>query len=192
MINKLSIGVGFLLLCGLGSTAFILQSNILAGFEAVPLPPTTIDESMQGVVVQRFDKEGANIQTITVDKWYQYTKDPVIHMNKPMITLNHKNGSQWFLEAKNGVGYQASGTKGQFEKVTFLEKVTLIQKKDEQTQMTLDTEQLNYTPEFKQAYTDTLVQVNYNKLSMTASGLSADLMNNEITFLGKTKSIYVP
>ena len=191
MMYKLSLSLVFLLIFGLGLTAFILQSNMLAGFELSTPPTSTVSESMQGVTAIRFDENGAKIQTIRVSKWYQYTKDPLIHMEHPVVALNHQDGSQWFLQANSGIGYQSTTTQGQFEKITFLQKVKFVQIKDQLVQLNLDTEQLNYKPDTKRAYTADPVYVHNDNLSMTATGLEANLVNKEITFLGKTRSTYV-
>lgn len=189
MLQKISILLTLILIFALGATTYVLKTHLLANTAYTDMPHALINESMQHVTAHRFNETGHRTQSITMQHWYQHVQDKKIHMEAPSVIVQNTDGSQWLLQSKYGIGEQ-SDTKGQFENITLLEKVALNQSMQGQHQFILETEQLHFDPRSKQAKTDRLVSVKNDNMNLQAQGLRANLLNREITFVGKVTSTY--
>lgn len=189
MLHKISTFFILMLIIALGITAYVLQTNLMVGLNSQTTTQSILSEAMQNVTAYRYDENGIKIQSITMRQWHQNLKDKQIYMENPNVLVENQDGSQWHIASIRGVGQQ-SNIKGQFDNITLLDKVNLIQRKDDDIQFKLNTEELNFKPQTKSALTDKPVQVTNDNMILSATGLKANLINKKITFLGKVRSTY--
>lgn len=189
MLFRVTLSLMLLLAVALGATATVLQIR-LHGYTTPPTAPASmLSESMQGVTLERYDMKGNRIQTLQMKNWHQFNRETLIHMEQPILTVAHEDGSEWLIQSIRAVGQQ-SKTKGQFEQLTLINKVNLVQKKAGKNQLELNTEQLDFDPQHKQASTTKPVTVQNDNMTMLATGLQAGLAEKKITFLGTVHSTY--
>lgn len=190
-MQQLTVGVLFALLLGLGLTAFWLQNQVLIEPLLTESTIPVLNESMHSVTAFRFDASGNKIQTIKMDRWFQYAKDPNIFMEFPIVEVQNPDGTDWYLKANKGLGKETT-VKGQFDVISLIDNVDILQRKDGVIQLELETQQLNYQPKTKEVATHFPVHIKNDNLNMHATGMKANITDKQITFLGRVNSTYVP
>lgn len=190
-MQQLTLSVLFALILSLGITAFWLQYQVLSETSQAESSLSVLNESMHSVTAFRFDTSGNKVQTIKMDSWFQYTKDPNIFMEFPIVEVKNPDGTDWYLTAHKGLGKETK-IKGQFDIISLIDNVDVQQRKDGVLQLTLQTQQLDYQPKTKDVATNLPVQIKNENLNMHATGMKANITDKQITFLGRVNSRYVP
>lgn len=184
-----------LALAGIGIT-IILVISFLKPYPSTlsPLTENTaiLEEAMQGVSAQRYDKNGKLIQLVEMDSWSHDKGQTVTKMISPRLTLNQDNGAQLTVSGKEGEGYQAKmGT--QIDKLKIMEDVSIkqVNPKTDNT-WELKTTSLLFFPKEPNptAQTDDKVTVYAKGLMIEANGMRADLHRETVELLNQVKTFY--
>lgn len=184
-----------LALAGIGIT-IILVISFLKPYPSTlsPLTENTaiLEEAMQGVSAQRYDKNGKLIQLVEMDSWSHDKGQTVTKMISPRLTLNQDNGAQLTVSGKEGEGYQEKmGT--QIDKLKIMEDVSIkqVNPKTDNT-WELKTTSLLFFPKEPNptAQTDDKVTVYAKGLMIEANGMRADLHRETVELLNQVKTFY--
>jgi len=159
---------------------------------AVTVPSTEpfVEESMTGVHVSRFDKEGRLNQVITMGSWQHLKNQTVTTMTTPVLKMYYPNGTLCEISADHGEGFHAN-MKAPLEKLHLIDNVVVQQiGQSPNAWWELKTNNLIYFPASETAMTDDSVTVLGASMSVEAQGLRAYLNQQRVEFINKVTSHY--
>ncbi len=149
-----------------------------------------IDEAMTDVEAFRFSQEGHLVQALRMDGWQRCYGETITTMTKPSLKVYNPD-SVWLIQALNGSGHQQS-LKGPMDKIHLSKQVVIEQLTGPAQQAwALQTEQLDFFPEQKLAFTEAPVMIKSHSMLIQAPGVKGDLNHHKIELLSNVKSHYV-
>lgn len=149
-----------------------------------------VEESMTGVHVTRYDKEGRLSQIISMDSWQHLKDESVTSMIKPALKMHYQNGNVCEISANNGEGFQTN-LKGPLEKLHLMDNVVIHQLGQAPSAWwELKTTSLLYFPGSETALTDESVTVLGPSMLIQAHGMRAYLNDHRVEFINQVNSRY--
>lgn len=149
-----------------------------------------IEESMSGVKVTRFDKNGQLSQIVTMDSWEHLKEQTVTSMKYPALKIYYSNGNVCEISADQGEGFQTN-LKSSLEKLHLMDNVVIHQLgQSPNSWWELKTTNLLYFPSSETALTDDPVTVLGPATLIKSQGMRAYLESHRVEFINQVTSQY--
>ena len=144
------------------------------------------DYFLKGFTATTMDKTGKPVYQIKARHLEHYPDDDSMKPQQPLFSFYENNIKTWTAQANEAVILKNN------EKIHLTGKVVLKQiLSTNKAPMILTAEQLTIEPEQNIAHTKSKIKLTQGKNSIKATGMRADMNENRIEFLSRTRSHYV-
>jgi len=130
--------------------------------------------------------KGEIVYRVWTEKAVQSTSDETITMDGVRMKYDPADGVPWELRANNGKIADAVRV------IQLSGDVVAIGITDEQTVVTIRTQELNMDPATREASADGEVTVDYNGRKLNALGMRANLASNQVKLLADVNGQFIP
>jgi LPS export ABC transporter protein LptC len=115
--------------------------------------------------------------------------DNTTQLQSPLVRLYRSSGVLWNIVASSGRIHAAENGDA-IQRLDLQDGVELFQIDEFGRRMSLTTEFLSVFPDTQSMSTDREVTMNTDSLQQTATGMRADLQQDQLTFLGQVRGRY--
>ncbi len=153
-------------------------------------PKTNADYFLQGVSITRFDKNGEQTNQINAEKIEHFKIKNYSLIDAPNITLSSSSNKIWHLQASSGT------LDHQSDNIELLGKINITQENEPskkninsvQPVTQIKTTDLQINLNSNKIVAENAVEVGFQNLLTKASGMIADIKNDQIKLTGKVST----
>ena len=152
------------------------------------LAPLQYDAYATGVTSVLYNADGQIEYTLDASEQVHYL-DNTTQLQSPLVRLYRSSGVLWNIVASSGRIHAAENGDA-IQRLDLQDGVELFQIDEFGRRMSLTTEFLSVFPDTQSMSTDREVTMNTDSLQQTATGMRADLQQDQLTFLGQVRGRY--
>ena len=156
--------------------------------EQQSLEPLLYDAYATGVTSVLYSSDGQIEYTLDASEQVHYL-DNTTQLQSPFVRLYRTSGVLWNIVASSGRIHAAENGDA-IQRLDLQDGVELFQIDELGRRMSLTTEFLSVFPDTQSMSTDREVTMNTDSLLQTATGMRADLRQDQLTFLGQVRGRY--
>ena len=146
----------------------------------------------EGISTVLYDEDGQIGYTLEADRQVHHTDDSTV-LENPVIHVYAQPDNEWNIRADSGrILGQADAGNIAVGSVQLLGDVLITNVNRSGQRMELSTEYLLVDPETERAETDREVYLDAQAIQQSATGMTANMINDEITFLSNVQGSYDP
>jgi lipopolysaccharide export system protein LptC len=153
---------------------------------AVQADSTRSDYVLRDFELVSLDGQGKEAFTLRAPELARNPKDGTMRLQTPVFLLPDKDGHYWNVRSKTG------WVSADHDELRLRGDVHARTAPESGREMWMNTEQLNVFPETETATSAVPVTITQPGITMTGSGMLADLAGSNIKFDDKVKTRYVP
>ena len=153
-----------------------------------PLAPLQYDAYATGVTSVLYTPSGQIEYTLDAAEQVHYLDNTTL-LQSPFVRLYRTSGVLWNIVASSGRIHAAENGDA-IQRLDLQDGVELFQIDELGRRMSLTTEFLSVFPDTQSMSTDREVTMNTDSLLQTATGMRADLRQDQLTFLGQVRGRY--
>lgn len=185
LLKPQQITFGFLLLISLGFSGWVYIHHEKTTKVLSPTTSNQVDLFAKDIFIQRFDATGKLISLLQTKHLVHLANRDTNHFTQPKILLFQAKQTPWYIEAKRGETNQHN------QQITFFQQVNLRQSPSGQTPAThIMTDKLHYQPDKHSLYTNRLITMEQDNLTLQSNGMQAYLNEGRIELLSHPKGNY--
>jgi len=177
----------------------IVLVAIFGGRRLLEVPPALLpatqtlaalqyDAYATGVTSVLYNATGRIEYTLDAARQVHYL-DNTTELQAPLVRLYQPSGALWNIVASSGRIHAAENTDA-IQRLDLQQSVELFQIDELGRRMSLTTEFLSVFPDTQSMSTDREVTMVTDSLQQTATGMRADLQQDQLTFLGQVRGRY--
>jgi lipopolysaccharide export system protein LptC len=176
-------------------TVVLLLAALVTGWSAwrqraddvvVQADSTRSDYVLRDFELVSLDKQGKEAFTLRAPEMARNPKDETMSLQTPLFLLPDKDGHYWNVRAMTG------WVSARHDELRLRGDVHAKTAPESGREMWINTEQLNVFPETEVATSAVPVTITQPGITMTGTGLRADLASKNVKFNSKVKTRYVP
>jgi lipopolysaccharide export system protein LptC len=152
------------------------------------LAPLQYDAYATGVTSVLYNADGQIEYTLDASEQVHYL-DNTTQLQSPLVRLYRSSGVLWNIVASSGRIHAAENGDA-IQRLDLQDGVELFQIDEFGRRMSLTTEFLSVFLDTQSMSTDREVTMNTDSLQQTATGMRADLQQDQLTFLGQVRGRY--
>ncbi len=156
--------------------------------EPLPLLPLEYDAYATGVTSVLYNAEGRVEYTLEAAEQTHYLDNTTV-LKTPFVKLHQASGALWNIMAGSGRIHAVEGGDA-IERLDLQTGVEVYQIDEMGRRMQLNTEFLSVFPQTQTMSTDLAVTMVTDSLQQSATGMRADLQQDQLTFLGQVRGRY--
>jgi LPS export ABC transporter protein LptC len=156
--------------------------------EPQPLLPLEYDAYATGVTSVLYSAEGRVEYTLDAAEQTHYLDNTTV-LESPFVRLNQASGALWNIMASSGRIHAVEGGDA-IERLDLQSSVEVYQIDKLGRRTNLSTEFLSVFPQTQTMSTDLAVTMVTDTLQQSATGMRADLQQDQLTFLGQVRGRY--
>lgn len=156
--------------------------------EPQPLLPLAYDAWATGVTSVLYNAQGGVEYTLDAAEQIHYLDNTTV-LETPFVRLYQASGALWNIMASSGRIHAAEGG-DTIERLDLQTSVEVYQIDELGRRMSLSTEFLSVFPQTQTMSTDLAVTMVTDTLQQSATGMRADLQQDQLTFLGQVRGRY--
>jgi len=156
--------------------------------EPQPLLPLAYDAYATGVTSVLYNAQGRVEYTLDAAEQVHYLDNTTV-LESPFVRLHQESGALWNIMASSGRIHAAEGG-DTIERLDLQTGVEVYQIDELGRSMRLSTEFLSVFPQTQTMSTDLAVSMVTDTLQQSATGMRADLQQDQLTFLGQVRGRY--
>jgi len=156
--------------------------------EPQPLLPVEYDAYATGVSSVLYNADGRVEYTLEAAEQTHYLDNTTL-LESPYVRLHQASGARWNIMASSGRIHAAEGG-DTIERLDLQTNVEVYQIDELGRRMSLSTEFLSVFPQTQTMSTDLAVSMVTDTLQQSATGMRADLQQDQLTFLGQVRGRY--
>ncbi len=156
--------------------------------EPQPLLPVEYDAYATGVSSVLYNADGRVEYTLEAAEQTHYLDNTTL-LESPYVRLHQASGALWNIMASSGRIHAVQGGDA-IERLDLQTGVEVYQIDELGRRMSLNTEFLSVFPQTQTMSTDLAVTMVTDSLQQSATGMRADLQQDQLTFLGQVRGRY--